>query len=44
MNLKAIKNFYKIYLFFLSVFSLHSLNIKVNILYIFNATFKIFGK
>lgn len=48
MNLKAIKISTKfIYLFCLSVFLFHSLNVKVNIsdiLYIFNATFKIFGK
>lgn len=48
MNLKAIKISTKfIYLFCLSVFLFHSLNVKVNIsdiLYTFNATFKIFGK
>lgn len=48
MNPKAIKIFIKfIYLFFLSVFLSHSLNVEVNIsdiFYTFNATFKIFGK
>lgn len=44
MNLKTIKIFIKfIYLFFLSVFLSHSLNVEVNIsdiFYTFNATFK----